>query len=103
MRWPRSSHTATLTVTLSCRAFAIAASTMAFASARVSVTTYSFNESANDRNVSSASQVPRRTTQRGTCGDQSATSVVERWEQLKLVGLIFVVIDEERSILPCSY
>ncbi len=39
MTRPRSSHTATLTFTLSCRAFAIAASTIKFASARVSVTT----------------------------------------------------------------
>src|SRR5260370_26862482 len=39
MRRPRSSHTATLTFTLSWRAFAIAASTIEFASARVSVTT----------------------------------------------------------------
>ena len=39
MRWPYSSQTATLTFTLSCRAFAIAAFTIESASARVSVTT----------------------------------------------------------------
>src|SRR6516165_4993304 len=39
MRWPYSSQTATLTFTLSCRAFAIAAFTIESASARVRVTT----------------------------------------------------------------
>src|SRR5262245_50681743 len=60
MRWPISSHTATLTITLGCRAFAIAASTIEFASARVSVTTCSVKASANNRKEPSASQVPRQ-------------------------------------------
>src|SRR5262249_61109412 len=60
MRWPCASHTATLTCTLSCRAFAIAASTIEFASARVSVATCSVNASADNRKEPSASQVPRQ-------------------------------------------
>src|SRR5262245_29229124 len=58
MRWPISSHTATLTITLSCRAFAIAASMIEFASA--SVTTCSVNASTNNRKEPSASQVPQQ-------------------------------------------
>ena len=38
IRWPWSSHTATFTIMLSCRAFAIAAATIVFASAKVRVT-----------------------------------------------------------------
>jgi hypothetical protein len=37
IRWPWVSHTATLTITLSCRAFATAAATIVFASAKVRV------------------------------------------------------------------
>ena len=37
IRWPWSSHTATFTIMLSCRAFAIAAATIVFASAKVRV------------------------------------------------------------------
>src|ERR1700730_7820989 len=37
IRWPWLSHTATFTIMLSCRAFAMAAATIVFASAKVSV------------------------------------------------------------------